>query len=626
MLQKIRDTQGLGRKIFIAFIIAVFALWGVETIVGTILTNDTAVVVNGEKISEQQVENSYQQQYQLMLQNLGPDGDPALIDEDLLREVSLNELIQRELLRQVAEGNRLAVSSRTIDRMVASTEAFQINGVFSEEMAQTMLANAGFTPTSYRAALAEDERLNQIISAYAGSGFVTESEVQRFAELAGQNRDVRFLVLDYFDQSMQVAVTDEEISAYYDTHQDEFIREERVAVDYLLLSRIDLMEQVEVSEEDVLARYEQESDAFQSQIERRASHILFEAGSEDIDAALARANAARQRLDAGDSFEDLAAELSDDTGSADYGGDVGYTTGDSFVEPFENALKELEIGQISEPVVSEFGVHLIMLTDLISGEFASLDDSRERILREISLDAATSLYREKLDQLEILAYESFDLELPSEELGLPVLATEPFTRVSGSGLAANQLFADAAFSEEVLLEDLNSDPVELDEDTTVVLHLKEHLLPEVRPLTEVRVQIELLLRQEKVREQARSTGESLLSSLQDEQNIDTMLEQLGLEWQEFERLGRGSDGVNPELTEWLFTLEAPAEGDTTSAGRLMANGTYVVAQLRSVTAGRLEDMPASERESFVAYVSQQSGVEDRASMMAHLQTTASIRR
>lgn len=628
MLQTIREnSKGILAKIFIGLVIAVFALFGVETIVGSLFFSDATVSVDGVEITETEIQAGVQRRLQQVYANASED-EIADINESTIRAEVIEQMIQQQLIINEAENTGITVSSRSLDREIASTPNFQVDGVFDNARAQAVLMSAGFTPQSYRAALARDGMVSQLVQAYTGSGFITSLEQEMLASLSEQTRDVRYLLIDYSAQAMDMEVQQEEIETYYQENQDTFMQDAMVSVNYLELNKDEMLQEVEVSEEDIEARFQEEQVEFESTVERRASHILLEATTaEELDAAREQAAELKGRIDAGESFEDLAAEYSDDLGSADSGGDVGYTTGDTFVAGFEEALQSLEIGEVSDPVETEFGIHLIKLTESNASEMESLDEARERIREDLQNEAVDEVFTSRSERLNTLGFESFDLEAPAEALGLEIKETELFTRQGGSGIAAERAFIDAAFSSEITVDELNSELVSIDERRSVILHLKEYQEPHVRPLEEVRAQIQVMLRSEKVADRAREMGESILGSLNSDQNIDSLLREQGLEWREAEGIGRESSELSPQLLDWIFTLPHPeSEDEPHMEGLALNNGTYAIVSLSAVHPGSVDEMEQSRLQSISAFVIQTGGEQDFARLMQHLESAAKIQR
>jgi len=628
MLQKIRDnSQGIGAKIFVWFIIVVFGAWGASSILSSVINAIPVVTVNGEEINELEVEQSTQRRIQEMIQSLGPEADLSDINEELLREAALNELIQRELLLQYAENTGMVISSRSIDRSIAQTADFQVDGVFSGERAQILLQSMGYTPNSYRSALASEGAINQISFAYGLTGFVTKPEIEALAQQLNQTRDLRYLLINLNDQLGSIEITDAEVTDYYESNQATFMLEEQVSLQYLELDKDAIFDEVTVSEEEIRQRFDEEQAEYQSQIERRASHILLEAFDDDtIAEAMTLAAEIKVRLDSGESFEDLASEYSNDLGSAEFGGDVGYTTGDNFVEEFEQALLALEVGEVSDPVRTEFGVHLIKLAERSESEIESFEDSRERLERDLKAGIVDDIFIERSEELGNLAFESFDLADPAELMGLEIQASDLFGRSGGTGIGAFGDVIDAAFSTDILLDGLNSDLIAVTPSRSVVIRLLEHNQPQLQPMAEVRGEIEILLQFEKIRERSVALGESVRNSMQNGQNIDTLLETQDLSWNQLNALERNNQFLPPELIQNVFDMPAPAEGENSVDGFQMSNGDYVVVELQEVNDGSMDDFDEGELEGLQTFLAQQGSNADFEALILGLQNRAEISR
>ncbi|MGA0806198.1 MAG: SurA N-terminal domain-containing protein [Pseudohongiellaceae bacterium] len=626
MLQKIRDnTQGLIAKIFIGFIIAVFALFGVESIVGTLINATPALEVNGEEINSLEIDNLSQRKAQEFFAGLDEGADVSDVDDAMFRESAVNELIQRTLLKQSAAASGMAVSAASVDRRILQTEDFQVDGVYNDERANILLSSIGLSPAGYRTSLSQEMLLNQILAAYSASGFVTNQELAQLAALVHQKRSFRYVGLSLDSQGSDVAISDEDVTAYYEANQDQFQREEQVKIAWLELDKQKLLDEISVSEEQVRARYDEEVATFQAQTERRAAHILFEI-SEDAasDAVLEEAASIKVRLDAGEDFAALAAEFSDDAGSAQDGGDVGYTTGDSFVPEFEEALRALEVGQVSGPVRTEFGVHLIKLLEVNATEAEPYETRRDALERDLKSTEVDTLFIARSEELGNLAFESVGLEEPAATMGLELQQSEWFGRSGGAAVTAVRGVIDAAFSREILEERLNSELIQVDANRSVVIQVLDHQLPATRPLEEVQDEIVVTLRLQRMQEQARQIGETIISSLQTGANIDSLLEAQGVTWTNHELVERGSTEVNPMLLERIFAMDPPAKGSVTIAGFQLPGGEYAVVELQAVVPGSNADLQGDEESSMRSFLSQQTAALDFAGYFFSLENRAEI--
>ncbi len=624
MLQTIRNnSQGFLAKIFVGFIVFIFAIFGLDSLV-TYVNTGSSVSVNGVDIDEVAIESEAQRITQDLLSSLGAQIDISSIDTTQFREQAINNLVERELLIQTALENGMTVSSAALDRDIASTPDFQVDGVFNNERARVLLASFGLTPASYRASLQQQGLLNQMLTAYSTSSFATPRELEILARINEEKRNFRYVNISAANLAQTEEASEDEISQYYDANSALFMQEERVSIEYLELNKNDLLAEIDVTAEQIQAQYDIEISSLQAQTERRASHILFQAAANEIEAATEQALAIKARLDSGESFEDLAAEFSNDTGSASFGGDVGYTTGETFAEEFESALSRLELNEVSEPVRTQFGVHLIKLTELNEDEAPSLEESRDRIVRELQDQTADELYISRAEELNNLSFESVDLQEPSDILSLDIQTTELFDSAGGVGIAAESAVIDAAFSSDVRAG-LNSELIALDESRSVVIRLLEYREPELKTLAEVRGEIESTIRMQKAEEEAASLGETLLNNLNNDQNIDALLAVQGLEWDGGQNLSRTSPGLNPELMQIIFSLSKPDE-QSIFQGQQLSSGDYVIVELQEVIPGSLEEMSEENQLALQNYLMQTTATSDFSAYMSGVQLDADIER
>ncbi len=620
MLQNIRDnSQGIIAKVIIGLIVAVFALWGVEGIIGGLITTPPVAEVNGEEINELQLQNSVQQ----LLANLGPDA--GSVDPGLVEDVALNQLIDEALLRQTAERSALSISSNRIDRFILNSPQFQIDGVFDPEFALRTMASMGMSAPLYREDLGRRMALSQIANAYAGSNFLTPGELEQLIELQQQARDFRYIAIPMGARTVGEAIDDERISEYYEQNQEQFREPENVTARYVVLEQTAIAGEIEVDPAELQARYEQERSEYQGAAEKRASHILFETFAISEEEALEAATAAKQRLDDGEDFAALALELSSDTISAEAGGDIGYTDGAVFPPEVEAALAELALNEISGPVVSEFGVHILQLTEDSQNEFAPFEDVSARIERDLKSAEVELIYAARLEDLSNLAFESGDLAAISGQLELPVLTGEAISRLGGADVFANPEVLEALYSDEVLLDGNNSDVIELDDSRAVVVRAEEFNESYIRPLEEVEAEITVLLRSDMEREAVVSLGEEILGALESGEALDALLTENELEWIEAAETRRDSFEVNPEVVQHVFSLPRPEEAPLHD-GLVLSNGTYVAVELRAVNPGSTEDVPEEQRATLAESLATDLGNNDFERYLETLRENSEISR
>ncbi len=618
MLQDIRDnSQGVISKVIIGVIIAVFALTGASYLIDRLPITSVAEV-NGEEITEAQLQAETQQ----FLNSIGAGIDS--IDQELLEQIALNQLIEQVILRQSTEDASMAISSNEIDRQILQTEAFQIDGVFNSDLAVRTMAAQFLNVPQYRAFLRQQLLLVQMANAYSSSNFVTKAELNKVAELTGQTRDFRYISITLGARTLGTAISNNEIAAYYEANTDNFIEEESVLLDYVVLSKNQIAGEIQVDEAQLRAQYESEREVYEGSSEKRAAHILFEVGADrGEDDALALAGAARQRIVDGEDFGALALEFSSDVVSAEEGGDIGYTDGSAFPLEIEEVLESLTLNELSGPIVTEFGVHLVKLTEDSENLFQPYEEVAERIERDLKSAEVELIYGERLGNLSNLAFETGDLLTISEELNLVILQSEPIGRSGGSAIFANQALITAAFSDEVLLEGNNSDVIELDTEQAVVLRVREFTEAAVQPLQEVQPEIAVILRTEMEKDEVQELGNRLLAAALAGEGLDELLVENELGWIVEEAVERIAFTANREIINKAFEMQRPTS-EAVLATITLDNGTFVLLELNQVRPGAIDSLEEDELITLTDTLASSLGNSDFEAFLNNLKGNADI--
>ena len=619
MLQDIREKSlGIIGKVIIGLIIAVFALFGVESIIGGFTQPPSAASVNGEEITQFQLDQNIQN----LMASIG--GDLNGIDSSFLESIALNQLVEETLLRQNAINKSMAISPSQIDRNILATESFQINGVFNSDLAVRTMATQGLTAPMYRQSLEQRMLMSQLASAYTGSSFITDVELERFAKLSTQTRDFRYLSVTMGTRTLGTPVSDDEITAYYNNNSEQFAEEESLIIEYVLLDKSAISAELQTDVAELRQQYELERLEFEGSSEKRASHILFEVGSTNSeDVAIELAADTKSRIDAGEEFSDLAMELSIDAVSAEEGGDIGFTDGTAFPVEIEEALNLLELNEVSSPVVSEFGVHLVKLTQAEDNSFPDFEEARDRIERELTNSEVERLYSERLQDLANLAFETGDLLTIEEQLALDIRETEPTPRSGGTGIFSNLELVNAAYSDEVLLDGNNSDVVELSDSQSAVVRALTYREASVLPLEEVEAEIAVILRTEMERNSVQELGSELVSALEENLPIDELLAENDLQWIEELEVERNSFAVNREIVNEVFSLPVP-DSELNRSDITLSNGTFVVIELTQVNEGSVDAIPEEQVTTLIESVKTDLGNNDFQAYMSSLRESSDI--
>ena len=623
MLQNIRDnSQGWIAKTIIGIIVALMAFTGIEAIFQASGNNKQDVAkVNGEEITQTELSQAVDMQRRQLMQQLGKDFDASLLDEKLLRDAALKGLIDRKLLLQGAADSKFGFSEAALDQVILQTPEFQVDGKFNAERFDQVIRQLGYSRMQFRQMLTQEMLIGQVRAGIAGSGFVTDAEVLAFARLEKQTRD--FATVNIKADPAAVKLTDDEVKAYYDQHAKEFMTPDQVVIDYLELKKSSFFDQVTVKDDELQAAYQKETANLAEQ--RRAAHILIEVNDKVTDAqAKAKIEEIQARLAKGEKFEALAKEFSQDPGSANNGGDLGFAGPGVYDPDFETALYGLKQDQVSVPVRSAFGWHLIKLLGVEAPEVPSFASLKDKLTRELKAQQVEQRFVEATKQLEDAAFEASDLAQPASDLKLTVHTSAPFGREGGEGVAANRAVVTAAFSPEVLDEGANSSAIELDPETIIVLRAKEHLKPAQLPLENVAAAIRTQMTKERASAAAKAHADELIASLRDGKTaLDQPVD--GQAWKVTEAATRGQDSIDPAVLQALFRMPKPAAKDKpTFTTVTLRDGSLVIVRLNGVNEAAAPT--DEEKAQYRRFLASRIGQQDFAAYRKQLETQADIKK
>ncbi|PKG49348.1 MULTISPECIES: SurA N-terminal domain-containing protein [Halomonadaceae] len=584
MLQSIRDgSRSWGAKIIIGVMVAAMALFGIESLFGLFGSDpDEVASVNGQPIMRQQVE--------LGVQRALRSGQVPPEQERALRSDMLDQLITQELLSQYAEEGGFAVSEEQLDQLIVSLPEFHDqDGRFSAEVFRNRLAGAGYTPLSFREELRVDIQRQHLQQGLAFSDFSLPNEQERLAELQRQERSLRYVVLDGDDVEADVTISEDDLQAYYDAHQERYERPEQVRLEYVVVDRQAMAEGRDVDEEALRDAWrEQNRDA-----DRQVSHIMITFGDERTrDEAQEMAETARQALDSGESFADTALRYSDDTASAEEGGDLGVISRGFFGDSFDEAAFSLEEGDVSQPVELDNAFHIIQVADIQGPTF---EEQRDELAREVALSDVDDEFNQRVQQLIDESFAADDLQSVAESIGLTLNESDWLARDDEvEGVLSEPGVMSAAFSNDVLEEGYNSEVIELDQDRRMVLRVAEQRDATLLPLDEVREEVEISVAAEQQQQALREEAQSLLSELQAGEELD-------INWLEANNVSRQADTTVPQtIVQEAFRMPRPDEGESVYHAVELPQGVAIVA-LDSVTDGEIDE----QMETFVSQMAEQ---------------------
>ncbi len=615
MLTKIREkAQSVFSWVILIAITVPFALWGIQNYLD--VGKETPVASVGDRDFFQRDVSKAYAQFSQSLQGLD-------IDEETLKQQALQKLIQDEVLLQHVQSQGLVITDKTARDFIQSLDYFQVDGKFDKNQYQALLGSQGMSSMEFVGRIKNALMMEQFQHAIVNSSFATPFDVESFFKIQNQQRDIEYLTVSVKPIAEQPS--EEEIDAFYRQYQDNYRTPEQVSVDYIELSLYELADAVEVDDDKLRAFYEEQKELFSTKERRKISHILFAVTSETDDAAaLTKAQAAKEQLQT-ESFAKIAEAVSDDQLTAKSGGDLGLFEAGVMEKAFEDAASALQLGEVSEPVRSAFGYHLIKVTELIPGETKSFEDVKDEVQQTYQKTEAENKYYELGQTLTEFSYEhSEDLLQVADALGLKIKTTELFTREQGEGIAAQQSVRNAAFSEDVLKGN-NSEPLELEGDRLVVLHVKDHRPATVRELAEVRDDVIEALLLSKSRQQAEERVYDLKNRVLAGESFKKIAEEASdVSHKSIKGLSRTSTEVPVELLQAVFKAAKPVADQPNFFVAPLSGGEQVLVSLQSVTDGVMTEEDQKRMELATKNISNALGQSMFGAVMAGLQEKADV--
>ena len=607
MLQQLREqTQSTGFKVLVIAIILVLVLFGFGA-TNVFSVGDPEVAEVGEfAITETILGVETERERRRILGQMGADFDPNDIDRLQLQQFALSQLINRQVLYQAAASLDIAVSSAAVDEELLSSPAYQRDGVFDQALYLQQVQMLGYTPLEFMQEIGGFLGSDQLRSGVQESALLTDWEVAEVYSFLEQRRDVAYLPLLVTDFANTVEVKDVEIETRYNEEQQRYMTERSVDVEYVSFSVDTVAAGLDLafSDDELQSMYASDREAALEASERDSAHILLEITPERNDAeTLALAQAVQARLAAGEPFADLAQQLSDDVGSAAAGGALGSVGKGVFDPEFEAALWSLvEPDQVSDPVRTEFGYHLIKLLAINDVEYPSFAEERASLEQRLREEMALDDFVQLRDDIERSAYdERYGLAETAAAFGLEVVSVKDVSRNSTIDetqevLAAADVIA-TIFSDDTVVGE-NSPVINIDDRTSVVVRVAEDYAPEALPFEQVEVQISAEIRREKALAAIEEAKANALNQLEQGVGVSQIAAELGGRWTTLELIVRnqGEDDVERNVVEYAFTLPRPAEEAKSVGSVELDDGSSAIVAVTRVAMGDISSATDDARE------------------------------
>ncbi len=610
MLIEIRErASSWVAYIIIGLLILSFALWGIQEYFGAGGLPPVAKI-NDVEISQQEFNQQFQQRKQMLQSVLGAGYAEQYADETELRKQVVDGMVRSELLRQEVDDAGFRISDASLIQRIQEVPQFQKNGKFDPEQYERLLQAQRYSKAQFESQLREQDKLRQYEASIAATSFMPISELQRFQEINEQSRDFKYTLVQIDHSNVQT--TEEEIEAYYNENKLNFQTPEQLNLAYVELKEEDVAKNVSVTDEDAKLIYESQPERFMSAELRKTRHMLFKVDHEiekdalEWDEAMEKAADMIKQLQDGANFSELAKEHSQDSLSAEKGGDIGFIApGDFTNSEIENALFSLQVGDHSKPIKTEQGVQIVMVDEINAPKLKSFSEVREKIINERKSQIAQERYIEIADEIaNLLVEQPDDLDEISETFSLDTQETGWLNKKSNTGIFVYPKVKNTAFSSDIIDEALNSELIEVEDGHVIAYRLLEHRPAELKPLgTQERAQISIELAIKKASEQSFTKGQQFLNDLRNGTTLQAIAESNEMEIVSHGAIRRDDNRVPTTISNRAFTLSIPETGQVSVDGVALGDGSFALIELNEVKNGssKIDTSKALELSQRVNY-------------------------
>lgn len=610
MLQAFREHKRWLMFIAMVLIIPSFVVTGIYSY-NRMSQSDNAIVQVGEaKITPEQFDMAKREQLERLRQQMGESFRANILDNEQAREDILRMLMDDSAITQTVAKNHVMVSEAEAVALIKNADALKQDGKFSPELYEQFLRSQGKSDQLFVAQVQRDLEKEVLIAGVSNAYPVPKALVEQMHEILTNERQVRTLTINAADFLNSVSVSDDEVKAYYSAHLSEFLSPEHIKAEYIVLSPENFKDQ-KANPDDIKAYYEQNKNRWSIPEQRRASHILIEFG-DDKATALKKAEGILAEVKADPSkFAGVAEKESQDPGSASQGGDLSFFGKGVMTKAFEDAVFHAKKGDIVGPVETEFGYHIIYVTDIQAGSVEPFEAVKPEIEREYAEQMAIRTFSERADEFTNMVYEQSDsLEPTAQKFGLKVETADFVTRNGVTdpelGRIINDRVAEALFGSECLKEKRNSNAIEVQSNTLVAARVVEYYPEKERALDDVKSIIGEKLRAQKAAEKAFEAGKAKLAELQKSKSLEGFSDEVWVSRQN--QQGQETSLINAELA--LETSKLPAY-----TGATLANGSYAIAY---VEAARSHQANEAELRGLARELGSIYGEADRAGYLEAL--------
>ena len=629
MLQTIRDrVSGWIAISIIILLIIPFAFWGINYYFDQ-GGNVNVLKVNGTNVSLQE----YQQAYQIMRQQWQASNKDSLLtpeQESRLKQRTLDGLINRELQNQFNRAIGSYVGDNLVKDTIRNISTFQGANGFDNALYESYVSQTGMSVSSFERQLRDDLISDQTRFGIGETEFLTDKEISLVTRLINQTRDMDYAVLSSSEYKEKAVVTDDDIRTYYQEHSKEFLIPEQVKIAYVVLSMNKLADAVQVTDKDLKAYYDTNKANYEIEEQRSIKQIFIKTPDKNDKATIAKAKSLAETLskevDTGSSMEDVVKQKSKESGLDVEITDNDFLTKGILEEQVDDVVFKMKEGEISQPIMTDTGIYIVKLTKITGGKTTTFEDIRNRVEEDYRHNRAETKFFDIADKLASLAYENPDSLVPvSEKLNLKINNSDFFSRDrKGDDLLSNPKIISASFSEDVLINGNNSEPIEIDKNNIVVMRVLEHHPEKNRPIEDVHDVIVTRIKYNQARTETEKRGKQILSDLKNKVSKDQIAQKYGLTWKSAAGIRRDAINIDPQILDTAFSSGRPAGNLPVYGGGSLESGDYVVTIIHQVKDSEHGTMSDEDLQKLKTQLQQMDAINTWAELMGDLRSRAEI--
>lgn len=589
VLEKIREKAvGWVMWVFVGVVSVPFVLWGINQYAfggGAV----SAATVNGQEISLKEYADALQGVKNQWRNDLGDKYDEAMFDNMETKMGVVNSLVDKALEQQWMSENNMQISLPRVVGEIKKAPQFYENGKYSEAVLNKILQSQGLSRNEFVTSIVPlSLNKNDLMNGISRSAFATRKEAEQLYILKNQKRSFDYFTVSRNTFRKDIEISDEVVAEYYKNNNEKYLTDAKVKLEYIELSVETLGDNVAVTDDEIKKRYESDIERYQQDEQRKASHILLsvkkDASKEDEAKVKKQIDDIATRINKGESFADLAEEFSEDPGSAKHGGDLGFFGQKAMVPEFDEAVFSLEKGEVSKPVKTSFGYHLIKLVDIKDKHTKPLDDNiKGQIEQTIRAEKARAYIAENGTEVGNIAYDDpSSLEEIAKFAGVEIKETDFASSQSRKDILRHKKVSQAAFSDDLLKDGNNSDLISIGRNMAYVIRVVDHKSATVKPLEQVKSIIKNFLKTEKAKVMAKEKGSELEKLIAEGMSIADAAAQTEAKVTEVEPLPRNATKYSREVVQAAFEINKASGDAVTVSGVELQYGDYAVIVLKEV--------------------------------------------